>query len=383
MEHAPIDRPQKTALHYAQVIDHLGPGGTQKMVALLVSCLAERNIRVTAISLSDEDIDSPICRQIEACGARVVHFPGKHLLDPARIFRLAHFLRQEEFTLLQSYLTYANILTAVAGRSANVPVIGSLRSIKPTPIHYKPAVRFIETLCLRYLDRRVMVNAYAIAEWNQKRLGSKRMDVIPNAIEVPTPISTEARQKIRVVLSGSNRRPIIISAGRLVTIKEFPTLIQAVNRVRETVPDVQLWIVGDGDEMANLDRLVHELGLQEHVALLGQRNDVQDLLFASDIYVSASSIEGMSVAILEAMSSGLPVIATDVGDARKTLGEGTGCLIPPKQVQPLVDALLDLLADPERRAQMGTAARDRIASVYNTSVWAEQFLDLYQRILSR
>jgi glycosyltransferase involved in cell wall biosynthesis len=292
------------------------------------------------------------------------------------------FLRANDFTLLHSYLTYANVVMCIAGTLARVPVIASLRNIKPNPEYYNPVIYRIETFCLRHLARRVMANGYAIGDLNRARVG-KEIVVIPNSIEVPARLPEAERTRLRKALGGDAHRTIVISVGRLVAVKGFPMIIDAVHQLRSRFPDLLLLIAGDGDQQAELENQVAALQLQDHVRLLGKRDDVPALLDASDVYVSASSMEGMSVAILEAMAAGLPVIATDTGDAARVVVAGTGFIIPVGQIQPLVDGLAALLADAPGRAQMGSAARERVASTYNTTAWTDQFLKLYQEIAEK
>jgi glycosyltransferase involved in cell wall biosynthesis len=174
------------------------------------------------------------------------------------------------------------------------------------------------------------------------------------------------RNRVREALGTPADRPVILMVGRLVREKGYPELIEAMRHV-----DAELWAVGD--------RLIsdHALGIDSHrqvaaadpvlgrrVRFLGYRGDVADLMRAADIFVLPSHREGMPRSIVEAMLSGLPVVATDIRGSNEAVVDGTtGLLVPVGDPQALADALNALVDDPARRMQFGEAglvrARDR------------------------
>jgi glycosyltransferase involved in cell wall biosynthesis len=190
---------------------------------------------------------------------------------------------------------------------------------------------------------------------------------------------------------------LIISVGQIIPVKGYPDLILAFsevvraylpnNRVEQTHNDdldvvPALIIVGKGNpEYENkLRQMISELNLERHVFLLGQRSDVHQLLSISDIYVTASHSEGMPLSILEAMSAGIAIIATSVGDIPIVMGNEAGKLVPPQQTKILTKAILELLKDPMLSESYGKAAREIIKSKYNADIWLERLLSLYQEV---
>lgn len=365
-----------------QMIDSLGTGGAQRMVVLLAYMCAEKKIPFTVISLAN-DPDSDNAREIRSYSGRVVNFPANRLLDINRLISIRNFLCREKFDLMHSYLTYANIIGCLSGSLAGLPVISSLRNLRDSPLHYHPGRRFIETFCLNFLAKRVMSNGYAIAQVNSQRIKTKDIDIIPNAIVVPELISSEERKTIREELVGDNSRPIIISTGRLVPLKGFADLIDAINSVKDIFPDIVLLIAGSGVTLPELENQVKKLGLSNHVKLLGYRKDIPRLLQASDVYVSASISEGMSVAILEAMAGGVPVITTDVGDATRVVIEGTGVIVPIHRPDMIASTLVSFLKDPDCMKQMGIFVRLRVCQNYNPEKWLKDILALYDKAVSK
>ena len=126
---------------------------------------------------------------------------------------------------------------------------------------------------------------------------------------------------------------------------------------------------------------VNLLDLQEHVRLIGPRQDMPRLLAASDIFVNSSHWEGLSVVILEAMAAGLPVVATNVSDTPRIVVKGTGLIVPPREPSLLADALCSLLDNPEQLKSFGSAARTFIDHSYSPASWGNTILTMYQSVL--
>jgi glycosyltransferase involved in cell wall biosynthesis len=130
-----------------------------------------------------------------------------------------------------------------------------------------------------------------------------------------------------------------------------------------------------------LEQKIKDLQLSDHVGLLGWRTDVPSLLLASDMFVLASHWEGLPIAVLEAMNAGLPIVATDVGDNAWAI-DATGMIVPPRQPGELAAAIEKLLDDPVRSRALGQAARTRIEKSFNPSVWFDEIISVYQRLLN-
>ena len=367
-------------MRIAQVIDTLGWGGAQKMTVSLSSSLRDRNLDVTVISLGAED--APFAVQLRQLGVPFICLPSRHIFDPFRFGRLVGVLRQGDFDLIQTYLTYANILGGMAGTLAGVPVVASLRNEYSDRRHYNPLRFRIETWVLRHLVRRVVTNAYAIADAHRVRVGRTLIDVIPNTVPLPGLLSDAERTSVRAELTNGCTGPIVISVGRMAAAKGYPDLLSAFAAIAPRFSDASLVIVGGGKLMPQLREQVHKLGMDDRIFLLGARDDIPRLLMASDVYVSASHWEGMSVALLEAMAAGLPVVATTVGDAQRMVIDGTGLLVKPHQPGELANALAELLANPRRCKLLGAAGRAHVAARYDRDAWVQAFIDLYKEVAS-
>jgi glycosyltransferase involved in cell wall biosynthesis len=188
--------------------------------------------------------------------------------------------------------------------------------------------------------------------------------VIPNAVEVAAMRPS--------ALDGTP--PTIVSVGRLVLPKSFWILGQALRALERG--SFRALVVGDGPQ----ETFLQGIG---GVELLGERDDVPDLLARSDIFALSTLSEGMPISVLEAMAAGLPVVATAVGGIPEIVVDGeTGVLVPPQDVGALAAALERLLVDTELRRRMGAAGRARAEQLFDVARFRRDHLELYDRLLA-
>ncbi len=181
--------------------------------------------------------------------------------------------------------------------------------------------------------------------------------------------------------------PIILgTVGRLAAVKNQSTLLRSLALLLRTCPQwrdrIRLIMVGDGPLRDQLSQQVRELGLDEIVWMPGDRDDIPVLLQAMDLFVLPSLAEGISNTVLEAMATGLPVVATEVGGNPEIVKEGeTGYLVPAKNAQALCSALQTLIESPETRSSMGQFALARIQANFDWSRTVADYLGVYDELL--
>jgi sugar transferase (PEP-CTERM/EpsH1 system associated) len=309
--------------------------------------------------------------------------PGK---DPAAYVRLYKRLRMLKPGLVQSYNLGAldaavpvrlagcrRIIHAEHGRSADDPE-GSKRKY-----------RWLRRLLVPLISRFVPVSA-DLARWLAEDIGipAARIELIRNGIDTkrfaPGPVTEPAGLPPR---DGNTR--VIGTVGRLDPVKGFTDLVSELAQLtgRSGLPPVHLVIVGDGPQRARLTQQVRELGLENSVTLAGQRDDVAALLKYFDVYVCSSIAEGIALTVLEAMATGLPVVATAVGGNPELVVEGkTGLLVPAHQPQALAATLGRLLQEPARLQAMGKAARKTVEAEFSVATMVARYKSLYDALLA-
>jgi glycosyltransferase involved in cell wall biosynthesis len=367
-------------MHIAQMLDTLYWGGAQRMQISLVETLRPLGIDITVIDLSDSS-DSTVPHLLKKAGANVVSFPFNRLFSPREFFKLTLFLRAQRFDLLHTYLTYSNIVGCFAGKLAQTPVIASVRNADFQYREYSQSRKILETFALKYLATRIMPNGNVVAEHTRQRIGTgKFLDIICNAVDFAPFLTEVERSKLRIELMGDENRFLILSVGRLSPAKGFFDLLDAFLIVQNKFPSAHLVIAGGGDMYDELKSRINKLGLKDHVSLLGTRDDTLRLMVAADVYVNSSYWEGTPVSVLEAMASGLPIVATNVGENPYLLGSDSGLLVSPKSPEKLASALSTFLESPLLRIEYGHSALERVKTCYSRDTWRHQLLDLYSNI---
>ena len=210
-----------------------------------------------------------------------------------------------------------------------------------------------------------------------------RIRVIPSGIDLAPFDAPFDRAALRAKLGIAETDVLALQVAALAPHKSQKTLLQAMAVMRPRHPNLRVWIAGEGPLRDALLREHASLGLGESVRFLGFREDVTDLLRAADLFVISSHLEGLGTSILDAMAAGLPVVATRVGGIPEAVTDGeTGILVPPFVPPMLAQALSELAGDPERRARLGEAGRQR-ARLFSADRTEELTRELYEEILAR
>ncbi len=369
-------------MHVLQMIDLLRIGGAQKLVETFALHAEAYGMQVTVLSLHT-DPRSPLRQALLSAGVEVLAFPAPRLLDAARLRALSAHLRERRYDVVQTHLTYANILGGLTGAWTGTPVVATLHSVGQDPRFRHPVRRALETWALRYAARSVVAVGGEVARAHAPRLGRRRKPVIiPNAVPEIVPLSAGERASLRARLGCSEGHLALLAVGRLAAPKGYPDLLKAFALLLPQYPGLRLWVAGDGVLRGELRSLAASLGLDGHVFFLGRRDDVPALLSAADIFVNASHWEGLPLAVLEAMMAGLPVVATAVGDIPSVLPAEAGSLVPPRQPEALADALRPLLEDAALRARRGRAAREHALRTCSVEAWMLRLRALYEETAS-
>lgn len=378
---AAAERPRARPLRVLQMIDSIGVGGAERLVARLAT-LDEPTIDVTVVTLRASP-DDVVAADLRAAGRPVLTFPMTTCDSttsswrgsaPLQMLRLVRFVRNGRFDVIHTHLNASDMVGAAVGRVCGVPVVSTQHTVGRRVSHrLRHRVR---RLTLRRIAEVVAVG-HTVAEEQRTALGEQSVTVIPNP--APPPQVRASRAAMRRQLGVSPRGPLLVAAGRLEPPKDHQCMIEAIASVVPVHPDAVLLLLGNGSCRDAVAARVRALGLSESVRLLGLRDDVADVLGAADLFISSSAWEGMPLAILEAMSAGLPVVATDVGDCRAVLGD-TGVIVPPRAPAALAEAINSLLADPARAARLGQAAKQRALTDYGLDQWVSRLVAVYRRV---
>ncbi|MEX2531211.1 MAG: glycosyltransferase family 4 protein [Gemmatimonadota bacterium] len=217
-------------------------------------------------------------------------------------------------------------------------------------------------------------------------LDEAKVVVIRNGIPLPpTPPTPEDRASARRALGLEKGDPVVGMAANLNrAVKGVEYFVESVPLILEAVPDTRFVIAGDGSTRAALEAQAESLGVSDRLNFLGFRTDMDRIYPAFDVSVLTSLSEGLSITILESMSSGIPVVATAVGGNPELVEEGrTGFLVPPRDPDAFASRVTEVLANPELGRTLGAAGRNKVAQEFSLSDVAGRYAGLYEALLDR
>ncbi len=294
----------------------------------------------------------------------------------AGLVKLWMLLRRGHFDVVEAFTYDSNVLALPVAWLAGVPARIATHHgiIENFPAWIEKLHAWLVNVGIASIL--VSVSGKTLEQAIHSGIRPDRNTVIPNGI-APTVIESVDKRDVRRGIGVKNGGPLLLSVGRLVYQKGHEYLVHAMPRILGRYPDTKAVICGEGALRSALERQISELGLEDCVKLLGNRNDISQYLASADVFVLPSRWEGLPVALLEAMAAGLPVVATRVEGVDEVVeNERQGLLVPPQDSNALAEALLQLIGDPQLRKQMGAAARHRIQTHYTLDIMCEKYLQV-------
>lgn len=300
--------------------------------------------------------------------------------DPRLPWRLARILREGRYDVLHTHnwgvFLEGGIGAMLAGTPVRVHTVhGPYREYPPGIVpRLKLALRhLLERRVARHFDRVAGVSD-AIARYMVHDIGMSPVNVCTVHNGIPVQDAGIAAP------AGGPEEAVFLTVGRLAEIKNHALMLRAFRRALDAGARARLRIAGDGPERGAIDARRRELGLEQAVDLLGFRDDIPELLRGADVFLLTSRYEGISVALLESMRAGLPVIATRVGGIPETVRDGeTGLLFGAEDESGIAGAIEGLARDRARREALGRRAREVLREEFSLERMTGRYLDFYAR----
>lgn len=386
----PLGRP----IRVARVIARLNVGGPAQHVVLLTAGLDRMRFLstlITGVVGKDEGDFSPAARArdlepvvISELGPAI--HPGRDVVALGKLVRAFRRLRPD---LVHTHTAKAGALGRVAARLAGVPAIVHTFHGHVLEGYFSPGVTRlflqIERALARITDRIITLSP----RLHQALLGMgigrpEQVQMIPLGLELDPFLRVSPGQAgLRAALAIPPGAPVLGIVGRLVPIKDHPTLFRALALLEGGSRAPHLVVVGDGERREPLRRLAHRLGLASRIHFLGWRTDLQAVLGELDVVICCSRNEGTPVALIEAMAAGIPVVSTDVGGVGDLVVQGeTGWLVPPDDPPALAQAVQGLLADPALAGRLAAAARPYALSRHDVKGLIHKMEALYTSLMA-
>lgn len=313
-------------------------------------------------------------------------FLGRHPADPRTLFDFLRIIRRNRIQLLHLQGFGSTAFGRVAARLCGLPVIVHVHADH----HYEPKAypRFVQLLdhALAGGTQHVLAISRAVARFAVASQGFRpeQVEVMHNPVDLHRfhPVDAAARRAAREALGIECDVPVVICVARFDPVKGVDLLIQAWPEIASAIPQAVLLLAGDGPLREALDQRIRSTGLSTRVRFLGYRSDVESILHAADLCVVPSRNEGLSLAAMEAMATGLPVVATRVGGLPEVVVDGeTGVLVEPDNPPALASAVIRVLADPTLRTGLAAAALSS-ARAYDIDTYCARLEKLYHQLVA-
>ncbi len=326
----------------------------------------------------------PLAREIENLGIEVVSLglDFRKGFYPGAVKQIYGLLKEKKVHILRCH-GYRSALHGVpAGLIAKVPcMITSYHNIY-MPRDAKLNRRVTNKLLSFCADRVIAVSEPVKKDiMKHDRVREEKIMVLHNGVTADRFMSANghhARHDLDIPTSAR----IIGTVGRLFAQKGQRFLIEALAILKNDFPDIRLIMVGDGPLRAEFETLSTRLGIRENIIFTGLRRDVPDLLAAMEVFVFPSLWEGFSNALLEAMSAGKPVVASDIPPVREIIASADqAVLVPPKDPSALAEGIRHILNNGEKAKQLGETARRRVYADFTIDITYEKYKNLYLTIL--
>ena len=299
----------------------------------------------------------------------------KRIITPIRLFML---FRRERYDVIHAHHMSVYFICYWPAKLARIPCIvvtehahqhfRGNNKLRRRSRFYGPRATFVT----------VIHSELELFFKNEIEIPRAKLKLIPNGIDTAAFAPGEPTESIRTQVNKRTWDLVLGTVCRLHVDKDIPNLLFALNAViSRSSANIGLIIVGDGDERTSIEELVRQLGLDENVWLAGAQSDVANWMRVFDIFVLSSRREGVPLVLLEAISCGLPVVATEVGGVADIVKRSYGRLVPREDSEALTSGILELVSG-DRFRLMADAARESATSDYSFSLMVDRYLQLFK-----
>jgi glycosyltransferase involved in cell wall biosynthesis len=376
------------------IIPTLNSGGAERQLVEVVSGTSKEFFSHSVCVFRESDFFAP---GIIAAGQEVIDLGlqgSRPWLTAAR--KLSSLIDEKKPDIIHSWLYDANIAARMAKlRRRKIPLVSSLQApdYEPEVIragNWPPAkvevLRWIDKTLAALTDPYFVACSEFVGGSYRQKLGVRpaRMTVIYNSVDPASLISAPGEPGgIRESLGIKKDDFVYLTVGRLDPQKDHATLLKAFSEVSQAAANAHLVMIGTGELEGFLKETASALDLTERVHFLGRRKDVGACLEMADSYVFPSLFEGLPLSLLEAMSKGLPCIASDIGPHREVIENGvSGLLAATNSAEELAHSMRKLYNEPVLRQQLGKEALKKIQEKFLSSILMPQWEELYRKLSS-
>jgi glycosyltransferase involved in cell wall biosynthesis len=360
-------------------------GGPDKTILNSPRFLKDAGYRMICAYLRDPQDPGfeKLRRKAEERDAPLVAVDDNGPFDVGVAPRLLNACRRERVSIWHGHDYKTNALGLLLRRFWPMRLVttvhGWVHHTARTPLYYH-----LDRLCLPYYEKVICVSEDLYRLCREAGVPADRCELLENGVDGDEYRRRQSTAEAKSRLGLRSQGQLIGAAGRLSAEKGFDLLIRVVDQLQRGGQDVDLAIIGEGDERPRLEALIAELGLADRVRLLGYRSDLPEWYEAMDVFALSSLREGLPNVLLEAMALETPVVATRIaGVPRLVRHAENGLLVEPGSAEELAGALGRILRDADLRGRLARAGRRTVEAEFSFAVRMDKLRLLYDRMLGR
>lgn len=358
------------------IITHdLSIGGLQQVVLNLCRYLNKQKISISVLCLNALGEFAP---EIEKIGIKVMLLPQKKDgPDYLSFLKVAKIVREEKIDVIHTHNTQALVDGAVAKVLSTAKRVIHTDHARSFPD--KKRYMFAEWLLSHFVYKMVGVSKHTCENLRKyEKISRKKISMVPNGIDINRFDGKVDKAAKRLQIGIKKAGPIIGLCVRLTEQKGIIFLLKAMPAIIKRFPEIILIIAGDGPLRTKLEQETKDLGISENVSFIGPRLDINEIIGMLDLYILPSVWEGLPMVILEAMSVGCPVVATDVGGVNTAIKDrSTGLIVKSKSPEQLSGAIIEILDNHELRQKCIRNGKAEIMKKFTAEIMAQSYEKLY------
>jgi glycosyltransferase involved in cell wall biosynthesis len=363
------------------VIHSLHRGGAERVIETQILCGDRRRYEILVCSITG---GGDLIDRMSNAGARVFLLGKRRRGDVTTVTKLANLINVERADILHLHnspgMFWGTLAQSICGRRApivrtehNLYLPGAMPRLFRM-LYPRFTKRARRVICVSDVVRRSFVEAFPKL--------ADRYVTIPNGVRVQDYEKLPPRHECRAQFHLAAGERLVGTVGHMTPVKNHRLLIEAFARVREKAPDVNLAIIGEGALRGKLADYAADLGVSEYVSLVKESKLIDSFYGALDVFVLSSDAEGMPLTLLEALASGVPVVATEVGGIPEVVESGkTGYLVPKGSAEFLAKRILELLQNPDKAQAFALAGRAMVRERFPAAKMVAGIEKIYDEVL--
>ena len=353
-------------------------GGTEKMILAFMKKSSQDFYNILVILKKN----GPLSKLASNIGIKTYSLNINNLWDLPKLYQLLKILKKEQPDILHTYLFHANIAGRIIGKLYGIKhILCGQRNIDPWRKWYHS-----------YMDK--LTSSFVQAYISNTQAGKKRLIeiekiseekifVIPNGIEKHIPTGSFSKKTLRSRFNLPENAIILLHMGSFTKKKGQSFLVEAFISAAKTKENIHLLLAGDGPLREKVSGLASLSPISERIHFPGTLDNIYDVLPFCDLFIMPSLWEGMPNALLEAMASGIPIIASDVGGIPELVTDGIeSLLVPPQNSQALAEKITFAIKHPERMKSLAQKAKEKAISQFSLQKMIERLEDFYRKTVN-